>query len=280
MQKYIFLLIIYLGCMPFYWYWYKNFANCTQWLCWNNVQEMFLQAEISFRKDIDTNKQKHILTPANKCKYHLSSIAYWFAVVESWLWKGKLAKKRNNRFSVKKWSWKYTYKWIKNRWKTKKTGYLHYPNPYYATLDFMYLYKYWYSCKLWIKSVSWYKLWRFDNSANTKRYHKALLWTINYFENKYFWKWENIFSYEQKQSIPKKSTIQTITKATKPQQSPNQKTFNQNIKYIVHTTPNWKLFVIQHKNNWKKAEFHIQWKIFDALNKVISYLDQSNHKKT
>lgn len=162
-------------------------AECYQGYCRSSNEEMFLQTELKFISDM--YQWKHAPwkeSKANKCEYHISSIAYWFSVVECSVWKSKMADETNNRHSVKKWTWKYRYNWKEEFWYLEWSNYLKYPNPFLSTLDYMYLYKYGYLCDLSYEKVVKYKMWAHIDDENSRRYYRNLIASIQKYERKYF----------------------------------------------------------------------------------------------
>jgi len=70
-----------------------------------------------------------------------------------------------------------------------------YPNPILSAVDFMYLFKYAYYCKLSMVNISMYKVWSKAWDANTQRYYNNLLSSVKYFEKKYFGDWQTLDDY-------------------------------------------------------------------------------------
>lgn len=195
---------------------------------------MLIAAEQEFRQNMDDGKHEYDLKQENMCPYHLSSIAYWFAVVESWLWWSNVAHKTNNRFSMKIGSGKYQYVRQDERGKMKYGKYMKYPSPFLSTVDFMYLFKYAYYCKLSMVNISMYKLWTVKNDANTQRYYNSLIGSIKYFEKKYFGDWKTLDDYNlYKEPEKKEPTISKINFST------NQ---SKNISTLETQSPYTKIF--------------------------------------
>lgn len=183
-------------------------AQCFDWLCWESNEELFVQSELKFIKDMyNGNHAPQKESRENDCPYHISSIAYWFAVIESWVWKWKMAQDTNNWYSVKKWSGKYRYNRKEEYGYLPASKYLIYENVMQSTLDFMYLIKYWYNCKLSRPNVYRYKMWAYVDDENSARYYRNLISSIENFEKKYFWNWQKITDYQKASSDLYKSDI-------------------------------------------------------------------------
>lgn len=271
------------------------FAKCSHGYCRNTNEEMFIQNELKFIEDMYAGKhapQKEAKN--NKCPFHISSIAYWFAVVESSTWKSKFAQETNNWHSVKKWSWKYRYNWKQEYWITPWTNYLKYPDPFLSTLDLMYLYKYWYRCKLWYEQVVRYKMWAHIDDHNSQRYYKNLMASIRRYEKKYFWK-KSIDDYnyynpmlykiqqwvedsQNKVLITVKETINEWKKVLWIINSRNiivKAEKKQNLEStIVHKNIRWKMFLIKKNNNIYTYSAKKWIKTFKSLKSATNYLDK------
>lgn len=187
--------------------------ECVENICRTDKESMLIAAEMKFIQDQNKWIHKFKFSDDNKCKYHISSIAYWYGMIESWLWSSKLSKQTNNIFSIKRWSWKYQYIWKKHFWMLQKSKYLKYPNKILSVLDFMYTYKYWYSCGMWPLTVNVYKTWKTSWDKNSKRYYDNLISSINYFEKKYYWP-DNKY----------KKVVQVLEKKPKVTKKPAKKT--------------------------------------------------------
>lgn len=236
--------------------------DCNNEYCWDNKESMFIQAEIKFIEDMDNGLHKHLNEEKNKCPYHLSSIAYWFAQIESWLWKWKVAQLYNNWFSIKKWSWKYSYIWEDKFWYSKTSKYLNYPNPFLSVLEFMHIYKYGYLCKLSKNSVGIYKMWTYVDDHNTNRYYTNLINSIEKFEKQYFWNWEKLNNYSNKSFLEKLNILKFNNK---------EEIFS--TEFITYTDHNWNLVIIEKENNWYEYIYAIKDKIFLTFKSAIEYID-------
>lgn len=179
------------------------FGECYQDYCWEDDNMMLIAAEKEFRKQMEQWEHDHDLKKSNLCQYHLSSIAYWFAIVESSMWDSKVSDKTNNRFSMRQWSGKYQYQRQSERGKLKWSRYMKYPTPFLSAMDFMYLYKYAYYCKLSMVNISMYKVWNKKWDANTQRYYNSLLSSIKYFEKKFFWNGQTLDDYDTSRKTDK-----------------------------------------------------------------------------
>lgn len=164
-----------------------EFSWCFEKFCWQNRETFFISVEQKFKEDLKAWLHNQKITEKNKCdEFHISSIAYWFASVEHGNGYSYLAQKTNNITSLKQSSFGNQYIWEKEYGKFK--NYLVYPNKFLAVLDFMHVYKYWFSCYLWQRRVLHYKLWKWESVENPafKRYYKNLTKYVAYFENKHF----------------------------------------------------------------------------------------------
>lgn len=233
--------------------------QCYEWYCRENTEEMFIQAERKFLVDMENWKHKQQADSTNECEYHLSSIAYWFAQIESWLGKWIVATLYNNWFSIKRWSGKYSYIWIDEYWYSKTSNFLKYPDPFLSALEFMHLYKYWYLCKLWIKSVWIYKMWTFVDDHITKRYHTSLISTINKFEKKYFSDWQSPDDHVD-------TSVLAIL---------NEKLNISNIKILTWESLN-------SNSTWNSNTYihEIKNQIFDTVKNAIEYISTLNPQNT
>lgn len=122
-------------------------------------ENIFLEAEKQFLEEMHSHKYK--ATTDNKCDYRPSAIAYAFSIAEAWFWIDSKGKKSNNWTSLHPWG---TYHY-KRDWFSTTKNFLpwevirYYKNPKEWLIDFMYLYKYWYWCKIDLRHIHYYIYW-------------------------------------------------------------------------------------------------------------------------